>query len=537
MSHFTLSKTANNPVETSHLLSALSYLSPKDGPTLTLPSDQHASYTAILAGVHDSFTSILEMEDYVPEVDEERFPRRDVKFPTEDENPTNAWAWKANVKDTTGKSKGGLLEGKTVCLKDNVGLKGVPALLGTDMFEGWVPTTDATIVTRILEAGGEITGKAVCENYSMFAASFSAATGKMDNAVAPGFSAGGSSSGTAVLVAKGLADLGIGGDQGGSIRIPATHNGIVGMKPTTGLVPYTGIGTLEPVIDHTGPMTKNVLDNALLLQAIAGADGIDDRQLAGTPFPDQVPDYVAIAEKGIKGLKVGIITESLSVATHDPRVSAQVVKAANKLKAQGAVVEEVSIPGHLIAPELFLVNVRLSATNVFTGKATGRRGYYMNDLASKILPLTQEKLDKFWPSLVVNLTNGAYAYENLDPTLYGKAMNLARKVRDEYNAALSKYDVLVTPTMPWLPKTFPADDATPLEKLSKCAGVSLNTCPFNLTGHPAISIPVGMLASLEAPDVKLPNGMQIIGKYYDEGTIYRVARAFEKENDWTKITE
>jgi amidase len=129
-------------------------------------------------------------------------------------------------------------------------------MLGTDFLGEWTPNTDATIVTRILEAGGKVLGKSMCENMSLWGASGSASTGPIHNAVAHGYSAGGSSSGTGVLVASGEVDLGIGGDQGGSIRLPASKNGIVGLKPTFGLVPYTGIASFEATLDHTGPMTR-----------------------------------------------------------------------------------------------------------------------------------------------------------------------------------------------------------------------------------------------------------------------------------------
>lgn len=140
--------------------------------------------------------------------------------------------------------------------KDNVAVKDVPAMLGTDFIDNWVPNTDATVVTRILEAGGKVLGKAMCENMSLWGASGSASTGLIHNFHAQGYSAGGSSSGTAVLVASGEVDMGIGGDQGGSIRLPASKNGIVGLKPTFGLVPYTGIASFEATLDHTGPMTR-----------------------------------------------------------------------------------------------------------------------------------------------------------------------------------------------------------------------------------------------------------------------------------------
>lgn len=235
-------------------------------------------------------------------------------------------------------------------------MKGVPCLLGTDVFTDWVPNTDATVAKRVLEAGGIVHGKAVCENLSTWGVSVSAATGPMSNVWAEGFSAGGSSSGTAVLVARGVSWGGIGGDQGGSIRIPSTLNGIVGLKPTTGLVPYTAIASLEPIIDSTGPMTRTVLDNALLLQAIAGVDGIDDRQLAGCPFPGQVPDYPALAKEGVKGLRVGILKESLDQPVSDPRISELVVKAAKSLEQLGCIVEEVSVPMHKLGPSLWAVS-------------------------------------------------------------------------------------------------------------------------------------------------------------------------------------
>ena len=175
---------------------------------------------------------------------------------------------------------GGKLAGRRIALKDNVCLAGVPMMIGADILEGYVPDVDATIVERILDAGGEIAGKAVCEYYCVSGGSHTSATGPVQNPRKPGYSAGGSSSGSAALVAAGDVDMAIGGDQAGSIRIPASHCGIVGLKPTYGLVPYTGIAPLEITLDTCGPMTADVRDNALLLEVIAGPDGIDSRQCA-----------------------------------------------------------------------------------------------------------------------------------------------------------------------------------------------------------------------------------------------------------------
>lgn len=464
----------DNPVTDSSVADTLHKLG------LKLPDEQVGDYTSFLKGIWEVWHKVDGMDDYVPVVDEKRFPRENVHRPTGDDNPANAWAWKVTITDQ--EKRGGLLAGKTVCVKDNVTVKGVPCLLGTDFIKDWIPDTDATVVTRILEAGGTILGKAVCENMSLWGMSDSSATGTMHNIYAEGYSAGGSSSGTGVLVARGDVDLGIGGDQAGSIRLPASKNGIVGMKPTFGLVPYTGIASLEPTIDHTGPMTRTVLDNALLLQAIAGADGIDDRQMAGCPMPGDVLDYPSLATQGVKGMRIGILVESLDCPLHDARVSELVVKAAKGFKELGAVVETVSVPMHRVAPDLWAVVGRFSAASAMSGRAAGRRQLFLNDLTNKMLPMTQERLPDLFVANANTLVNGLWGWEHMPPTLFGKATNLVRKLRDDYYKALDKFDLLVMPTIPFLPQRLASADASLAEKMTKGVGMTMNTAPFNLVG-------------------------------------------------------
>src|SRR6202012_5737058 len=188
--------------------------------------------------------------------------------------------------------------------KDNVCLAGVPMMNGASTLEGYTPDVDATIVTRILDAGGTILGKAHCEFFCLSGGSHTGALGPVHNPHKQGYSAGGSSSGSGALVAAGEVDMAIGGDQGGSIRIPSSFSGIYGMKGTHGLVPYTGVMPIEVTIDHTGPMTRNVRDNALLLEVLAGADGLDPRQ--GTP---KVSNYTEALGGGAKGLRIGVVKE------------------------------------------------------------------------------------------------------------------------------------------------------------------------------------------------------------------------------------
>src|SRR6185437_49597 len=236
---------------------------------------------------------------------------------------------------------GGPLSGRRVALKDNICLAGVPMTIGADVFEGYVPDVDATIVERILDAGGEIAGKAVCENYCVSGGSHTSSSGPVHNPVRPGYSAGGSSSGSAAVVAAGDVPLSIGTDQAGSVRIPSSYCGAYGMKPTYGLVPYTGITPLEPSMDHAGPISANVRDNARLLQAIAGADGIDPRQR-----DVQVNDYAAELDRGVQGLRIGVVREGFGRANSEAGVDAKVREAAARFARMGAVVEEISIPMH-----------------------------------------------------------------------------------------------------------------------------------------------------------------------------------------------
>src|SRR5438093_10585386 len=203
-----------------------------------------------------------------------RYPRTGGHRPAAEENPLNAWYQKCSIKGVSS----GILAGKRIAIKDNVCVAGVPMMNGSSALEGYVPEFDATIVTRILDAGGEIVGKTVCEHLCFSGGSHTSDTGPVLNPHDPKRSAGGSSSGSAALVVAGECDMAIGGDQGGSIRIPSSFCGAVGPKPTYGLVPYTGVFPIELTLDHTGPIARTAADCALLLEAIAGVDGLDPRQ-------------------------------------------------------------------------------------------------------------------------------------------------------------------------------------------------------------------------------------------------------------------
>src|SRR5437588_9914412 len=232
------------------------------------------SFASLMSATFESYRRIDQLPEPALTV---RYPRSGGYRPSAEENPLNAWYQKCSIKGAST----GILAGKRIAIKDNVCVAGVPMMNGASVLEGYTPEIDATVVTRILDAGGTILGKSVCENLCFSGGSHTSDTGPVRNPHDPARSTGGSSSGSAALVAAGEVDVAIGGDQGGSIRIPSCWCGVYGLKPTHGLVPYTGVFPIELTLDHTGPIAGSVADVALLLEAIAGPDGLDPRQANG----------------------------------------------------------------------------------------------------------------------------------------------------------------------------------------------------------------------------------------------------------------
>lgn len=361
----------------------------------SVPKEHEDDYFKLLAAVHDCADSVAALADFHPPTDLERFPRKNIKRPTLEENILgHAWAHTFSIKDE--QTNNGILAGKTVCLKDCICVKGVPQLLGTDIIDPWTPEADATVVRWALENGAEIVGNAHCENWCQSTSSFSSAQGVVHNPYAEGYSAGGSTSGPAALVGAGLVDIGIGADQGGSIRVPASLCGCVGLKPSHGLVPYTGIASNDPIDDHAGPLSLTVMDSALCLDAITGYDGFDDRSL-GAPKHGSTTfaaDLKAQGREGAKGLRVGIIKEAFELSLLDPEYKRVVLEAVNKFKDIGATVEEVSIPLHPTGNAFWTIQQRVSCYLALAGLQHGRRQYHLTGLEEAKLPWTQDKFEK-----------------------------------------------------------------------------------------------------------------------------------------------
>src|SRR3984885_2714602 len=255
------------------------------------------SYDTLMQANYAAYDAVDAMPDYVPAV---KYPRTPGYRPEDEENKYNAWYVKTTIKG----APGGKLAGKTIAIKDNVCVAGVPMMNGASTLEGYTPDVDATVVSRMLDAGATVVGKVRCEYFCFSGGSHTSSPGPVHNPRKYGYSAGGSSSGSAAIIVTGEADMAIGGDQGGSIRMPASYCGIVGMKPTWGLVPYTGIMPIELTLDHTGPMTASVADNAQLLEVLAGPDGLDPRQYGAV-----AKSYREALGKGAGGLRTAVVEE------------------------------------------------------------------------------------------------------------------------------------------------------------------------------------------------------------------------------------
>ncbi|XP_072025737.1 amidase-like isoform X3 [Amphiura filiformis] len=448
-----------------------------------------------------------------------KYPRTPGYRPTAEENPYRAWYWKSTIKG----ADSGKLSGKKIAIKDNVMVAGVPMMNGCRALEGTIPDVDATVVTRLLDAGGTILGKSTCENLCFSACSHTTGYGPVLNFHDQTRSAGGSSSGSAVLVMAGEVDMAIGGDQGGSVRLPSCWNGSVGIKGTWGLVPYTGAAAIEPTIDHLGPIARTVHDCALMLEVIAGYDnGLDHRQ----PPNIVVPEYTKEIEvDNLNGMRIGILQEGFGHDVSEEAVDRIVKEAAQKLTSVGAKVEDVSIPMQKHSGDIWAgFGLEGAYHCMLRGSlhGLGYRGYYPTNnmkISGAALKHDTKHLSDKVKSVMLT---GAYLNETFHGQYYGRCQNLARLLRQAYDDVLKDYDVLIMPTIPFVAQKLPKEGEMTFEERSNyCVDMIQNTMAADITGHPALSINAGWVD-------KLPVGMTIVGKHWDETTVLKVARAHEK---------
>jgi len=394
----------------------------------------------------------------------------------------------------------GPLHGVPLGLKDLYDTAGVRTTGGSKILADRVPAADATVVRRLREAGMIVLGKLNMVEFAYGPEGRNAHYGHARNpwdAVTHRM-AGGSSSGSGVAVAAGLAPVALGSDTGGSIRIPCSLCGLAGIKPTYGRVSRAGVLPLSWSMDHVGPMTRTVADSALVLGAMAGYDPADP---TSSVLP--VPDYAAALTGDVRGLRVGLL-RAFFLESATPEVRTAVEAAARALEKAGAVVDEVALPGvgHVAAGALAVV-----ATEAMTYHAEWlrtRAADYDPDVSSRLM--------------VGAFVTGVH---------YVRGQQARALIRREVDEALARHDVLLAPATPVTAPRIDERDTTLGDGPSDIRSALIRlTRPFNFSGHPTCSVPCGFSGG------GLPIGMQIVGRPFDEATVLRVGDAYQRLTDW-----
>lgn len=400
------------------------------------------------------------------------------------------------------------------CVKDVIMVEGEKCTAASKILENYVASYDATVVKKLRALGVSILGKGNCDEFAMGSTGEYSAFGPTRNPFDTDRVAGGSSSGPAAAIAGGMALWGLGSETGGSIRMPAAWCGIVGVKPSYGLVSRHGLLPMAASVNQIGPFAKNVEDAAWVMQAIAGRDPLDS---ASSPLP--VPDYSKSLNQSIKGMKIAVVKEYFGDGL-DPQVKELTLKAIKQLESLGAHVEEVSLPmtKYALATYYVLVPSEISAD---LARYDGIR-YGLSVSGKTLLDTYLETRDQgFGPEAKRRVMIGTYALSaGYYDAYYKKAQQVRTLIRQEFDTMFSKYDVIVGPTAPCLaPKIGEFDN--PLAFYLADAYM----IQANLGGICAISVPCGFG---EINGVKLPSGLHIMAKQFDEATMFKVAHAYEK---------
>lgn len=407
----------------------------------------------------------------------------------------------------------GPLHGIPIALKDNLCTKGLPTTCSSKMLDEYRPPYDATAVDRLRKAGATLVGKTNLDEFAMGSSTENSAYGTTRNPWDTTRVPGGSSGGSAAAVAVGSALGALATDTGGSIRQPASLCGIVGMKPTYGLVSRYGLIAFASSLDQIGPMTRTVSDAATLLEGIAGFDLKDATSYRGT-----YPNPSGSLSHGVSGLRIGVVTELMDGEGITPRVSADVRTVLDKLADAGAKVGEVSLPSAMYGlPAYYLIAPAECSANLarFDGVRYGLR--IDGDTTEEMMAKTRAA--GFGPEVIRRILLGTYALSaGYYDAFYGQAQKVRTLIRRDFAAAYEDYDVLVSPTSPTTAFEVGERASDPLAMYYS----DVCTIPSNLTGDPAISVPVAL------DDDGLPVGFHVMAPALGEEVLFQVAAEVER---------
>ncbi|MHB8926147.1 MAG: Asp-tRNA(Asn)/Glu-tRNA(Gln) amidotransferase subunit GatA [Bacillota bacterium] len=406
----------------------------------------------------------------------------------------------------------GPLAGVPVAVKDNFCTEGVRTTCGSRILENFVPPYSGTAVRRLAEAGAVIVGKTNMDEFAMGSSNENSAFFPAHNPWDLERVPGGSSGGSAAAVIAGETVVAYGSDTGGSVRQPASFCGVVGLKPTYGLISRFGLVAFASSLDQIGPLTLDVTDAALALQAVAGHDPLDSTSARYDP-----PDYLDGIDRGVKGLRIGVPREYFGAGT-EPAVEAAVRKAIDILTGLGATAEECSLPNtdHALSAYYIIAPAEASANLArYDGVRYGLRAAGAEDLTDMY---AKTRAQGFGAEVKRRIMLGTYALSSgYYDAYYLKAQKVRTLVRRDFERAFAKYDVLAAPTSPTVAFKLGERAENPLAMYL----ADVCTIPVNLAGLPGLSIPCG-------DDRGLPIGLQLIGKPLDEATLFRAAFAYEQ---------
>jgi len=414
-----------------------------------------------------------------------------------------------------------LLTGIPAIIKDNMCTKGIRTTCSSKMLEKFVPPYNATVISKLNDAGMVLIGKSNMDEYAMGSSTENSAFFTTHNPWDLECVPGGSSGGSAAGVAAGEALFALGSDTGGSIRQPAGFCNVTGLKPTYGRVSRYGLVAFASSLDQIGPFTKDALDCALVMNVISGHDPCDS-----TSVPEPVPDYTKGLAGDLKGMKIGIPREYF-VEGMQSGVESTMRAAIKKLSELGAEIDlDVSLPSTRLALAVYYIIAPSEASANLARYDGSKYGFSYKDTDSMWEAMEKTKQFGFGAEVKRRIMLGTYALSaGYYDAYYLKAQKVRTLIRREFDAAFKKYDALVTPTSPTVPFKIgeKADNPVQMYLSDVC------TLPINIAGVPAISIPAGFSAGL-------PVGMQIIGKPFSEPTLFKISHAFQQATDWHRQT-
>jgi aspartyl-tRNA(Asn)/glutamyl-tRNA(Gln) amidotransferase subunit A len=465
----------------------------------------HKKEVSVTDLVSESFTKINDVEDKVQ------------AFITLNEEAAREQARVLDAKLGTDESKG-ILFGMPIGVKDNIVTKGLRTTSGSKILGDFDPIYNATVVERLNKAECITIGKLNMDEFAMGSSTENSSFQKTRNPWNLETVPGGSSGGSAAAVAAGEVLFSLGSDTGGSIRQPAAFCGVVGMKPTYGRISRFGLIAFASSLDQIGPITRTVEDNAYLLEAISGLDTMDS-----TSANVDVPSFIQSLTGDIKGLKIAVPKEYLGEGVNED-VKQSVLDALKKLESQGATWEEVSLPHSKYALSTYYL-LSSSEASANLARFDGVRYGYRAENANTLIELYKKtRSEGFGDEVKRRIMLGTFALSSgYYDAYYKKAQKVRTLIKKDFEDVFEKFDVIVGPTTPTPAFKIGEKTSDPLTMYAN----DILTIPVNLAGVPAISVPCGFSNGL-------PLGLQIIGKHFDESTIYRVAHVYEQITDYHK---